>query len=97
MAAPVFLRRPRIAWLAIPVGVIKVVRENLSNETTLAAEFKPYQEVEVHAKVSGYVKDIFVDVGAGFGNGLGENAGGPRGFLESAYTPDASSGRTNLR
>ncbi len=29
----------------------------------MTAEFKPYQEVEIHAKVAGYVKQINVDVG----------------------------------
>ncbi len=48
---------------ATPVGVVRVSRETLSNHVTLAAEFKPYQQIEVHAKVAGYVKDIYVDVG----------------------------------
>src|SRR6185437_9019645 len=30
---------------------------------TIAAEFRPYQEIDVHAKVAGYVKAIAVDVG----------------------------------
>ncbi len=34
-----------------------------SRSVTLTAEFKPWQEVEIHAKVSGYVKQINVDVG----------------------------------
>lgn len=29
----------------------------------MAAEFRPYQEVSVHAKVAGYVREIYVDVG----------------------------------
>jgi RND family efflux transporter MFP subunit len=29
----------------------------------LAGEFRPYQEVDVHAKIAGYVKAIFVDYG----------------------------------
>ena len=47
----------------VSVGVVKVTREDLSRTLTLAAEFRPYQEIEVHAKVSGYVKKINVDVG----------------------------------
>jgi multidrug resistance efflux pump len=33
------------------------------NSFILTAEFKPFQEVDVMAKVSGYVKEIRVDVG----------------------------------
>lgn len=44
-------------------NVAKVVRGDLANTVTYAAEFRPYEEIEVHAKVSGYVKDIYVDVG----------------------------------
>ena len=29
----------------------------------LTAEFKPYQEVDVMAKVAGYIKEINVDIG----------------------------------
>ncbi len=35
----------------------------LSQKLTLAAEFRPMQEVELHAKVAGYLKSISVDVG----------------------------------
>ena len=45
------------------VEVTKVTRQDLSHGVTLTAEFKPYQEVEIHAKVAGYVKQINVDVG----------------------------------
>ena len=45
------------------VAVAKAIREDMSNELVCYAEFRPYQEVELHAKVSGYVKTIHVDVG----------------------------------
>jgi RND family efflux transporter MFP subunit len=45
------------------VEVTKVTRQDLSRGVTLTAEFKPYQEVEIHAEVTGYVKEIDVDVG----------------------------------
>jgi RND family efflux transporter MFP subunit len=45
------------------VSVVKIARGDLSQTLTLAAEFRPYQEIEVHAKVAGYVKSINVDVG----------------------------------
>ena len=38
-------------------------RGALSNTLTLAGQFQPYQEIEVHAKVSGYVQHIYVDIG----------------------------------
>jgi RND family efflux transporter MFP subunit len=44
-------------------SVAKVVRGDIAQTLTLAAEFRPYQEIEVHAKVAGYVKSINVDVG----------------------------------
>src|SRR5687767_12619610 len=48
---------------ATPVAVAGVKRQNLSRSLTLAAEFRPYQEIDLHAKVAGYVSSINVDVG----------------------------------
>src|SRR5262245_9541756 len=49
---------------APPVApVAKVVTGDLSRQVTLTAEFRPFEEVDVHAKVAGYLKRIFVDVG----------------------------------
>lgn len=45
------------------VAVAKVQRDDLSRSLTMSAEFRPFQEVDVHAKVSGYVQVINVDVG----------------------------------
>ncbi len=45
------------------VAVAKVQRVDLSRALVLAAEFRPFQEVEIHAKVAGFVKKIYVDVG----------------------------------
>jgi RND family efflux transporter MFP subunit len=45
------------------VAVAKIGTEGLSHDIVLTAEFKPYQEVELMAKVAGYVKKINVDVG----------------------------------
>lgn len=45
------------------VAVAPVARADLSQVLTIAAEFRPYQEVDVHAKVAGYLKTITVDVG----------------------------------
>jgi len=45
------------------VAVAKVQSADLSHNLVLTAEFKPYQEVDVMAKVAGYIKEINVDVG----------------------------------
>jgi len=47
----------------LTVPVARVERHNLSRELDVTAEFRPYQEVELHAKVAGYLKSIAVDVG----------------------------------
>lgn len=44
-------------------SVAKVRREDLYKQVTIDAEFRPYLEVALHAKVSGYVKDMKVDFG----------------------------------
>lgn len=41
----------------------RVLREDLYNEVKVAAEFRPYAEVELHAKVSGYLEQLNVDFG----------------------------------
>ena len=45
------------------VAVTAVTRENLLKEIEAPAEFRPYTEVNVYAKVAGYVSRIDVDVG----------------------------------
>lgn len=47
----------------INVAVSNVVRADLSQSLRIAAEFRPFQEIDVHAKVAGYVKHIDVDIG----------------------------------
>jgi RND family efflux transporter MFP subunit len=47
----------------VTVAVAKVTREDLFNEMEVPAEFRPYVEVELHAKVSGYLEKINVDFG----------------------------------
>ncbi len=47
----------------VGVAVQKVERAALSQGLRIAAEFRPFQEIDVHAKVAGYVKKIYVDVG----------------------------------
>ena len=48
---------------ATVVAVATVTARNLQNQLDIAAEFHPFQEIAVDAKVPGYVKQIFVDVG----------------------------------
>src|ERR1700692_670730 len=43
--------------------VASVARGDLSSTVTVAGEFQSYQEVELHAKVSGYIRKINVDIG----------------------------------
>ncbi len=35
----------------------------IANQLTVAGVFQPFQEVDVHGKVSGYIRKIFVDIG----------------------------------
>ena len=48
---------------ATVVAVARVTREDLCNEVSYTAEFRPYEEVELHAKISGYVREMKVDFG----------------------------------
>lgn len=49
---------------ALPTArVAPVARESIARSLTLAGEFQPYQVVDVHAKVSGYIRHIYVDIG----------------------------------
>jgi RND family efflux transporter MFP subunit len=45
------------------VAVARVVRADLSRSLALTAEFEPFQEIDVMAKVTGYVRVINVDIG----------------------------------
>lgn len=55
---------PALAAPATPtVPVATVTREDLFNEVSIAAEFRPFVEVDLHAKVAGYVQDLNVDIG----------------------------------
>lgn len=48
----------------VTVAFARVERANLSQNLRVAAEFRPFQEIDVHAKVAGFVKEIYVDVGS---------------------------------
>ncbi len=48
---------------APPAAVVKVARGNIADNLEIASEFQPFQEVDVYAKVSGYIKKLYVDYG----------------------------------
>jgi RND family efflux transporter MFP subunit len=47
----------------VSVGVIKVIRKNVGRTLTVSSELVPFQEIDVYAKESGFVKDLNVDYG----------------------------------
>ncbi|HSY12153.1 MAG TPA: efflux RND transporter periplasmic adaptor subunit [Verrucomicrobiae bacterium] len=47
----------------IYAAVAPVERRTVSNQLSIAGQFIPYQNVELHAKVAGYIKHIYVDIG----------------------------------
>ncbi|HEY6338136.1 MAG TPA: efflux RND transporter periplasmic adaptor subunit [Candidatus Sulfotelmatobacter sp.] len=47
----------------VTVGVTKVEKKSLGREITLSSELVPFQEIDVYAKESGYVKKLNVDYG----------------------------------
>jgi RND family efflux transporter MFP subunit len=51
------------------VAVVRAEQHVLGVPIVLAGAFKPFQDVDVHAKVSGYIKTIYVDVGTHVKNG----------------------------
>jgi RND family efflux transporter MFP subunit len=46
-----------------PVAVALARESPISDMITLSGEFRPFQEVDVHAKVAGYIRRIYVDIG----------------------------------
>jgi RND family efflux transporter MFP subunit len=59
--------RVRASQLETPLAetapVVLAERRPISNLLTLSGEFRPFQEVDVHAKIAGYICKIYVDVG----------------------------------
>ena len=45
------------------VGVTNVTRKSLQRKITLSSELVPFQEIDVYAKESGFVKNLNVDYG----------------------------------
>jgi RND family efflux transporter MFP subunit len=48
----------------VSVGVVKVQRKPLGRTLTLSSELVPFQEIDVYAKESGFVKELNVDYGS---------------------------------
>jgi len=49
---------------SLPIAAVQqATRGSIRSSITLSGEFRPYQEVDVHAKVAGYIRQIYVDVG----------------------------------
>ncbi len=46
-----------------PVAVAKVTRADIAREVVFDAEFRPFQDIDLHAKVAGFVQTMNVDVG----------------------------------
>jgi RND family efflux transporter MFP subunit len=44
-------------------ALVKVQRKNLASTLEISSEFQPFQEIDVFAKVSGYVQKLYVDYG----------------------------------
>ncbi len=47
----------------VSVGVVKIGKKDLGRTLTLSSELVPFQEIDVYAKESGFVKDLNVDYG----------------------------------
>jgi RND family efflux transporter MFP subunit len=52
------------ASIAPTVGVVKATRKDLGSSLEIASELQPFQEVNVYAKVSGYIHKLYVDWGS---------------------------------
>ena len=48
----------------VSVGVVKVQRKSLGRTLTVSSELVPFQEIDVYAKESGFVKELNVDYGS---------------------------------
>jgi RND family efflux transporter MFP subunit len=55
--------RVQAGALETTVGVTKTVKQSLGRKITLSSELVPFQEIDVYAKESGFVKNLDVDYG----------------------------------
>src|SRR6266404_2096571 len=54
---------PLITSAGTPAAVAHVTRGRIEDTLTIAGAFKAFQDFDIRAKVAGYVKTIYVDVG----------------------------------
>lgn len=54
---------PQGAHEAVSVGVAPVTRRTIVRQITISSELVPFQEIDIYAKESGYLKDLLVDYG----------------------------------
>ena len=48
---------------ALSVGVAPVTRQTIERQLKVSSELVPFQEIDVYAKESGYIKELLVDYG----------------------------------
>lgn len=48
----------------VTVGVVKIGRKSMARTLTLSSELVPFQEIDIYAKESGYIKTLNVDYGS---------------------------------
>ena len=46
------------------VAAVRVARRSIANNLEIASEFQPFQEIDIYAKVSGYIKKLNIDWGS---------------------------------
>jgi len=56
--------KPRTGQETTTVGIARVVRKSMERQLTVSSELVPFQEIDVYAKESGYVKRLLVDYGS---------------------------------
>lgn len=57
-------RSVQASGATVTVGVARVEKKSLGRQITLSSELVPFQEIDVYAKESGYVKKLLVDYGS---------------------------------
>src|SRR5580700_8529469 len=55
---------PGASPAGVSVGVVKVIRKDVGRTLTVSSELVPFQEIDVFAKESGFVKELNVDYGS---------------------------------
>jgi RND family efflux transporter MFP subunit len=60
---PVVAGKPPAAAPKTTVAVVKAARRAMGQQLTLSSELVPFQQIDIYAKESGYVKQLFVDYG----------------------------------